>query len=88
MRDLDGLRRDDLGEDRDRGLLGAARAEVEADGRSEAGDRVIGDPRLAEGADATLVRAARPEGSDEAGLRQERLAEHGEIEAIVVAEDA
>jgi hypothetical protein len=42
---------DDLGRDRDGGLLGRARADVEPDRRVDARDIVVGDARFAQGRD-------------------------------------
>jgi hypothetical protein len=50
----------DLAHDRQRGLLGRERAEVEADRRAQARELLVGDPRAEQALAALLLRAREP----------------------------
>ena len=83
-----GAQRDDLGADRDRGLLGRARADVETDRRHHPGDLGVGQPGVAQPLRALLVRAPRSHRAEVADPRLDRARDRGHVELVVVGEHA
>ena len=63
---------DDLGQDRQRGLLPADRAEVEADRRGDPLELVFGEPQLEQPLAPLGLGATRPHRADEPRRRAER----------------
>ncbi len=82
------MERDDLGRYRDRGLLGGARADVEAYGARDASELLVGYALLLEAGRAVVVGAAAAHRPDVARVRLERLDEDGHVELGVVGEHA
>ena len=78
---------DDLAHDRQRGLLGGQRAEVEPDRRRDALELGLLDALGQQPLAPLGLRAARAHGADVAGVRAQRQHERGVVELRVVGED-
>ena len=83
-----GAGRDDLGADRDRGLLRRAGADVEPDRRHDPRDVGVGEARLPQPHDATFVGAARAHRADVPDLGLHRGDDRGHVELVVVRQHA
>jgi hypothetical protein len=79
--------RDDLGRDRDRGLLGRARPKVEADRRVDPCQLRGGDSGPPQGVDSIGVRAPAAHRTDVSGRRLQRDLQQRNIEFHIVGEN-
>src|SRR4051794_18838597 len=78
---------DDLGHDRERGLLRGEGAEVEADGRGDARELGLLHALLEQPLPARRLRPARAHGADVAGVGAQGEHERGVVEPRLVGED-
>src|SRR6266545_5380502 len=78
---------EDLGKDRERGLGGSMRADVEPRGAGDPVDVLFGHALCEQPLTPTGLVAARAQGADVERGRAERALERGDVEAILVRED-
>src|SRR5271156_2934415 len=81
-----GAHRDEFRGNRNRGLFGGSRSDIESDRTADACERRVVDPRLAQQGEAVFVRAPASHRADIARRRAERGDQQRNIELDVVRE--